>query len=58
VPHVLDAEERVIFGDTLASCRSTSLDLTNAKGNNKVGNDSVFSLTATVRDHDTPTIGL
>jgi hypothetical protein len=56
--NVLDAEQCVIFGNTLASCGSTSLDLTNTKSNGKVSNDSVFSLTATMRDHDAPTIRL
>ena len=54
----LNAEKSVVLGDTLATSRSTSLDLSNAKGNNKVGNDGVLRLTTTVGDHDTPAVRL
>ena len=56
--YALDAKKSVVLGDTLATSRSTSLDLSNAKGNNKVGNDGVLRLTTTVRDHDTPAVRL
>lgn len=55
---VLDAKKSIVLGDTLAASGSTSLDLTNTEGDDEVGNNSVLSLTATVGDHDTPTIRL
>jgi len=56
--NVLDAEESIIFGNTLTAGRSTSLDLTGAKGNDEVGDDGVLGLTRPVRNHDTPTVRL
>lgn len=56
--NVLNAEQCVVFGDTFASCWGTSLDLTNTKGDSKVGNDGIFSLTTAMGDHNTPAVGL
>lgn len=56
--YVLDAEEGVVLGNTLATSGSTSLDLAGAEGNDEVGDEGVLSLTATVRNHDTPAVGL
>lgn len=56
--HVLNSEELVVFGDTFAASRRSSLDLTNAKGDGKVGNDGALGFTAAVGDHDTPAVRL
>jgi hypothetical protein len=56
--NVLDAEQSIILGNTLTTSRSTSLDLSSAEGNDEVGDDGVLGLTRSVRDHDTPTVGL
>ena len=56
--NVLDAEQSIVLGNTLTTSRSASLDLPGAESNGKVGNDSVLGLTRSVRDHDTPTVGL
>jgi hypothetical protein len=50
----LNSQQLVVLGKTLRSARSTGLDLASAKTNNQVGNKSVFSLSGSVRDHDTP----
>ena len=55
---VLDTKERVVLRDTLATRGSTGLDLANTESNHKVGNDGILSLTAAVRDHDTPAVRL
>jgi hypothetical protein len=55
---VLDAEQSVVLGDTLASCRGASLDLTDAEGDGEVSDDSALSLTTAVRNHHTPAIRL
>jgi hypothetical protein len=54
----LDAKQGIVFGYTLASGGSTGFDLADAEGNDEVSDDSVFGLTTTVRDHDTPAIRL
>jgi hypothetical protein len=56
--HLLDAQQRVVFGDSLTPGRGTSLNLANAEGDREVRDDGVLGLTASVRDHDTPTVGL
>jgi len=56
--NALYAEQSIVFGNTLTTSRSTSLDLTSAKGNDEIGDNGVLSLTRSVRDHDTPTVGL
>lgn len=56
--NVLDAEESIIFGDTLTTSRSTGLDLAGTEGNDEVSNYSVLGLTRPVRDHHAPTVGL
>lgn len=55
---LLDAQQCIVFGDTLASCRCTSLDLAGAERNDDIGDNSVLSLATTVRNHDTPTVRL
>ena len=55
---VLDTEKSVVLGNTFAAGGCTSLDLTDTKGNDEIGDDSVFSLTTSVRDHYTPTVRL
>ena len=54
----LDAKKRVVLCDTLAARRRTSLDLADTEGDDEVRDDGVLRLTAAVRDHDTPAIGL
>ena len=56
--HSLDAEKLVVLGDTLAARGRTGLDLADTEGDDEVRNDGVLSLTATVRHHDTPAVGL
>ena len=56
--NVLDAKKRVVLRDTLAARRCTSLDLADTEGDDEVRDDGVLRLTAAVRDHDTPAIGL
>ncbi len=55
---VLNTEEGVILGNTLATSRGTSFDLANTKSDRKIGDDSVLSLSAAMGDHDTPAVGL
>lgn len=55
---LLDTEKGVVLGDTLGTRGRTSLDLAGAEGNDEVGDDGVLGLTATVRDHDSPSVGL
>lgn len=55
---VLDAEELVVFRNTLRTSGSTSLNLTNTKSDDNVGDDGVLGLATTVRDHDRPAVGL
>ena len=56
--YALDAEQLVVLRHTLRASRSTSLDLSGTQSDNEVGDDGVLSLTAAVRDHDTPAIRL
>lgn len=58
VKDVLDTEKLVVLGNTLASGRGTSLDLTNTKSDDEVGDERVLGLAGAVRDHDTPAVGL
>ena len=55
---VLDTQESVVLGNTLAARRSTSLDLAGAEGNDEVGDDGVLGLARAVRDHDAPAVRL
>ena len=55
---VLDTEESVVLGNTLAARRSTSLDLAGAEGDDEVGDEGVLGLAGTVRNHDAPAVGL
>jgi hypothetical protein len=54
--NLLDAQKGIVLGNTLTSCGSTGLDLTNTKSNGKIGDNGVLSLTTTVGNHDTPTV--
>ena len=56
--YALDAKKSVVLGDTLAASRRTCLDLADAERDYDVRNDGALGLTATVRDHDTPAVGL
>ena len=56
--YALDTEEGVVLRDTLRAGGSTSLDLAGTEGNDEVSDDGVLGLTGTVRDHDTPAVGL
>ena len=56
--YALNAEEGVVLRDTLGPGGSTGLDLASAEGDDQVSNQSAFGLTAAVRDHDTPAVGL
>jgi hypothetical protein len=53
----LSRKELDALGQTFASAGRTSLDLTRAKANNEVGNESVFCLAAPVAYHGSPTGG-
>lgn len=54
----LDAEELVILGSALRSAWSTSLDDTDTETNDEVRDGDIFGLTGSVRNHDTPVVGL
>lgn len=54
----LDTEQRIVFRDTLATCRRTRLDLASTKSDDQIRDDRVLSLTGAVGDHDAPVIGL
>jgi hypothetical protein len=56
--HVLDTEESVVLGHTLTSGRSTSLDLAGTESDDEIGDEGILGLARTVRDHDTPSVGL
>lgn len=55
---LLNAEDLVELGKTLRSGGSTGLDLTSAETDSNVSDGDVLSLTGSVRDHDTPAIGV
>ena len=55
--NALDAEESVVFGNTLTTSRGTSLDLPSTKSDYEIGDDGVLGLTGSVRDHNTPVAG-
>lgn len=55
---VLDAQQSVVLGDTLTACGGTSLDLARSKSDDKVSDEGVLGLSATVRNHDAPAVGL
>jgi len=51
---LLDTKKLVVLGKTLRAARSTSLDLTAAKTNDKISDEGILSLTRAVGNHDTP----
>jgi hypothetical protein len=55
---LLNAEDLVELGETLRSGRSTGLDLTSTETDSNVGDGDILGLTGSVRDHDTPTVGV
>ncbi|KAI6759168.1 hypothetical protein HG531_013929 [Fusarium graminearum] len=55
---LLNAEDLVELGETLRSGRSTGLDLASTETDSNVGDGDVLSLTGSVRDHDTPAVGV
>ena len=55
---VLNTQQCVVLGHTFASGWSTCLDLANTQSNNEICDNSILGFTATVGDHDAPTIGL
>lgn len=56
--YALNTEKLVVLGNSLTPCGGTRLDLADTEGNDEVRNERVLGLTATVRDHDSPVIGL
>ena len=56
--YVLNAKERVVLRDTLATRGRASLDLTDAESDDEVRDHGVLGLARTVRDHDTPAVRL
>ena len=54
----LNAEQSIVFGDTLTTSGGTSFDLSRAEGNDEVSDDRVLCLARSVRDHDTPAVTL
>jgi len=55
---VLDAEQCIVFRDTLAACRRAGLDLTSTECDDQIRDQSVLRFARAVGDHDTPAIGL
>lgn len=51
---LLDSEDLVVLGESVGSAGSSTLDLTSAETDDQVSNEVIFSLTGSVRDHDTP----
>ena len=54
----LDAEELVVLRDTLGAGRRTGLDLAEAESDDEVSDEGVLGLTAAVRNHNAPAVGL
>ncbi|KAI6754374.1 hypothetical protein HG530_012888 [Fusarium avenaceum] len=55
---LLNSEDLVELGKTLRSGRGTGLDLTSTETDSDVSNGDILSLTGSVRDHDTPAVGV
>lgn len=55
---LLNTEDLVKLGKTLGTGRGTGLDLTGTEANSDVSNGDILGLTGTVRDHDTPAVGV
>lgn len=46
------------LGDSLTSGGCTCLNLADTEGDDEIGNDGILCLSGTMRDHDSPSIGL
>lgn len=55
---LFNAENLVELGQALRTGRGTSLDLTGTDTDGNVSNGDIFGLARSVRDHDTPAIGV
>lgn len=49
-----DSENLVVLGESVRSARSSTLDLTSSKTNDKITNEVVLSFSGSVGDHDSP----
>ena len=53
---LLDAEDLVVFGETLRATRGASFDLSGGETHYQVGDEGVLSLARPVGDHGTPSV--